>query len=616
MGWDGNGNFTRVHDWTDDEASAIDIEASRMDAEDDNFTTGINACLAKNGENTATQINCDNIRIDGNTISSQNTNGDINISPNGTGTVVVTTDLDVDNINVNGNTISSTDTNGDINLTPNGSGKTVITNAKFASPLIDDGDAGVTITSADQTNASATVTIPDIGDAADTFAMLDTTQTLTNKTLTSPTINTATYDGGTIGASTAITEFHCDNVDVDGGIITIGSTVPTILMEEAGVAADTGNWGLLTDSGVIQIRAYNDAYSAWEVALRISRTGATIDTVNFPNGTLQYGGAEVVNLSNSVTLTNKTLTSPTINTATIEGGTIGATTPVTEFHCDNIDINGNTISTTDTNGNFNISPDGAGQIVCSANIMSQEGTTPYFIIRDTDSTGSAVACYLSLRDSASTEVGLLGFTSAANTDFTVKNTLGDIELGPSTTGIAKITGTTTGNANLAYLRFNQSDGTRDGYIGSADGSSRDLEIFCDSGNIDLTPSGGKVRLADSAINRVRIDDYSITFQDHGNTGATETIDLTNGNVHEITLDQNTTLTFSNPPGSGTYGELRLIVIQDATGSRTITWPASVDWSGGSAPTLSAGASDVDILDFFTVDGGTTWYGIHTIVDAS
>lgn len=37
------------------------------------------------------------------------------------------TDVDIDNININGNTISSTDTNGNIILTPNGTGKTIIT---------------------------------------------------------------------------------------------------------------------------------------------------------------------------------------------------------------------------------------------------------------------------------------------------------------------------------------------------------------------------------------------------------------------------------------------------------------------------------------------------------
>lgn len=70
--------------------------------------------------------NVGNLSVDTNTISSTDTNGDINITPNGTGTVVVGTDLDVDNINVDGNTISSTDTNGDINLSPNGTGTVVI----------------------------------------------------------------------------------------------------------------------------------------------------------------------------------------------------------------------------------------------------------------------------------------------------------------------------------------------------------------------------------------------------------------------------------------------------------------------------------------------------------
>ena len=65
-----------------------------------------------------------------------------------------------------------------------------LTSPTIATMLIDDGDAGLTITSADQTNAAPTATIPDIGDAADSFCMIDTAQTLTNKTLTAPAIGT------------------------------------------------------------------------------------------------------------------------------------------------------------------------------------------------------------------------------------------------------------------------------------------------------------------------------------------------------------------------------------------------------------------------------------------
>lgn len=91
------------------------------------------------------------------------------------------------------------------------------------------------------------------------------------------------------------------------------------------------------------------------------------------------------------------------------------------------------------------------------------------------------------------------------------------------------------------------------------------------------------------------------------SGAAATADLADGNVHDITLTANCTLTFAGAT-SGVGCSFTLIARQDGTGSRTITWPASVDWSGGSAPTLSTAASAVDVFTFLTVDGGTTWLG--------
>lgn len=52
MGWSG-GTFSRDYNWTTDAAGSFpNIEASRMDGEDNNFATGINACLTKDGSNT------------------------------------------------------------------------------------------------------------------------------------------------------------------------------------------------------------------------------------------------------------------------------------------------------------------------------------------------------------------------------------------------------------------------------------------------------------------------------------------------------------------------------------------------------------------------------------
>jgi hypothetical protein len=77
-------------------------------------------------------VSVDNLKLDGNTISSTDTDGNINITPNGTGSVNITNlvlaagSITADNIKIDGNTISSEDTNGNINLTPNGTGSVVV----------------------------------------------------------------------------------------------------------------------------------------------------------------------------------------------------------------------------------------------------------------------------------------------------------------------------------------------------------------------------------------------------------------------------------------------------------------------------------------------------------
>ena len=101
------------------------------------------------------------------------------------------------------------------------------------------------------------------------------------------------------------------------------------------------------------------------------------------------------------------------------------------------------------------------------------------------------------------------------------------------------------------------------------------------------------------------------------SGTSVTLDLNAGTVFTITLAHNIgTFTWSNPASSGYASVFSLKVTQDGTGSRTISWPASVDWASGTAPTLSSGANDVDVFVFFTVDGGTTYYGFTSGQDLS
>jgi hypothetical protein len=94
-----------------------------------------------------------------------------------------------------------------------------------------------------------------------------------------------------------------------------------------------------------------------------------------------------------------------------------------------------------------------------------------------------------------------------------------------------------------------------------------------------------------------------TETDNGNSGTADTIDWTLSNKQKSTLTGNCTFTFTAPSGPCS---LVLKLVQDATGSRTVTWPAAVHWSGGTAPTLTTTASKVDIITFYY--DGSTYFG--------
>jgi len=113
--------------------------------------------------------------------------------------------------------------------------------------------------------------------------------------------------------------------------------------------------------------------------------------------------------------------------------------------------------------------------------------------------------------------------------------------------------------------------------------------------------------AGGVIDEAELKNYSETAIKE-NTGATYTIDMEKGNVFELTLTANCTFIFSKAPVSGKAGSFTLILKQDSTGSRTVTWPAAVDWVSGKEPTLTTDPDMVDIFSFVTTDGGARWYG--------
>lgn len=96
------------------------------------------------------------------------------------------------------------------------------------------------------------------------------------------------------------------------------------------------------------------------------------------------------------------------------------------------------------------------------------------------------------------------------------------------------------------------------------------------------PAGGRFTFAHTAP-------VAVTFN-----ATTMAIDCALANVFTTTFTANVTTapTFSNLKDGQT---INWFITQDGTGSRTMTWPTSFKWPGGTVPTLSTTAASVDLL---------------------
>ena len=105
--------------------------------------------------------------------------------------------------------------------------------------------------------------------------------------------------------------------------------------------------------------------------------------------------------------------------------------------------------------------------------------------------------------------------------------------------------------------------------------------------------------------------------------ASTTVNWNEANVQTLPLDtSDSVLSFSNGQAGGEY---KLILNQDATGGRTVTWPSSVKWANKTTPTLTSNANATDVASFtfngtyylgsFDKNFGVSSAGLHVLVVA-
>lgn len=182
------------------------------------------------------------------------------------------------------------------------------------------------------------------------------------------------------------------------------------------------------------------------------------------------------------------------------------------------------------------------------------------------------------------------------------DTNGNIQLFPNGTGYTEL----YGNTNPGTIRFNCESNSHGVTVkGPAHSAAATYTVnlpdtlgTTQASGVVTSDSNGVVTFADATVGKLT------TL-----TGTSVTVNVRDGDNFTHTLSGNTTYTFSNPGASGTVSAFTFKVVQDASASGyTVTWPTSVDWPGGTAPTLTATANAVDVFVFFTHDNGTTYYG--------
>ena len=120
----------------------------------------------------------------------------------------------------------------------------------------------------------------------------------------------------------------------------------------------------------------------------------------------------------------------------------------------------------------------------------------------------------------------------------------------------------------------------------------------------------------STLASPKLQAYQETVTTIGTVVGATNINCALSNIFDITLGAaSVTFTFTNPPASGTAQPITIILRQDATGSRLATF-TNAKYTDSNLPVLSTGANQIDVLTFFTVNGGAFWFGTFAMANVS
>ena len=667
----------------------LEIVAPTVDVNASTAVTIDTATLTITGSaNVTGDLDIDNININGNDITSTNTDGAINLTPNGTGSVVISkadinlgtidetiigattpaagsfTSAVIDNITIDTNTISSTNSNGNITLDPNGTGvidiptdtklqirdSAIFINSSTDGQLDIDADAELEITAPIvDIDASTSVNISNDlkldSDSAVVSLGADSEVTLTHEhnvgiqakaadgfnlniqtghtsieaadvigkiTFNAPDESSSgdsVLDGAAIEALAEATFASDNNATAlvfktntsaaatermrikSDGVIQLGGSGANVTVTTNGTGDLTLNTNSGTNSGSITIAdgaagaITIDPDGAGNIDLTTASGGETnITKVDIDDGAIDNTviGASTAAAGTFTTLSastlgaaldanNQAITNIDVNSGAIDGTTIGANSAAagtfTTTVIDNITIDGNTISSTNSNGNIILDPAGTGEVrlgVFHFDVDQTVGSSQDNMVLTYDDSGGTIQ----LEAIPAPSIG--GNLASALSSNGV-----NIELGDS------------GGATDDRLRF---------------GAGNDLSIFHDGTDSFLNNTTGSLRVQHSGTNVLdvtaakvavtgRAVSAAITEEDDGS------FDLATSNNFVCVTAGSTQITFSNVV-AGQSGNIKFV----QSGGHTVTAAAVVGINATALAALqTAGTYN---LSYYVAGGNT------------
>lgn len=176
------------------------------------------------------------------------------------------------------------------------------------------------------------------------------------------------------------------------------------------------------------------------------------------------------------------------------------------------------------------------------------------------------------------------------------------------------TGVTIPAGDKAFVAFNGTDYVR---VGASAGGADTQVQYNSGGNLagsaNLTFDGTTLTANTLTAKFKAYTEEVVTVGTV--TGSTYNIDLSLANIFDITLGNNVTFTFTNAPASGISRNVTVILRQDVTGNRNATF-TNAKYTDGVVPIWSTGANEIDVATFFTVDGGSFWFGTYAMANVS